>query len=67
MNNKTTRGGARKGAGRKLGSGAGRKVITSSINMLPEIWAKLDDLRAGLTRSAWIANQIKLTPQEPQP
>jgi hypothetical protein len=63
MNNKTTRGGARKGAGRKLGSGAGRKVITSSINLAPELWAKLDDLRGEITRSGWIANQIKSTPQ----
>ena len=54
-----TRGGAREGAGRKPGSGAGRTVTTSSINLPPELWDKLDALRGELTRSAWIATKIK--------
>ena len=56
---KPTRGGARKGAGRKPGSGTGRTVISSSITLLPELWAKLDAIRGDKTRSAWIAGKIK--------
>ena len=55
----TTRGGARKGAGRKPGVGTGRTVTTSSINLPPELWDRLDALRGELTRSAWIAAKIK--------
>jgi hypothetical protein len=55
----TTRGGARKGAGRKPGSGTGRTVKTSSINLPPELWVILDALRGEATRSAWIAAKIK--------
>jgi len=56
---KPTRGGSRKGAGRKPGSGKGRTVTTSSINLAPELWDRLDALRGQLTRSAWIAAKIK--------
>ena len=56
---KPTRGGARKGAGRPQGSGKGRTVKTSSINLPPELWAKLDALRGGQSRSAWIADRIR--------
>jgi hypothetical protein len=59
MKKKPTRGGAREGAGRKAGSGAGRKVITSSINLPPELWDKLDAIRGEATRSSWIATKIK--------
>jgi hypothetical protein len=52
-------GGKRKGAGRPLGSGKGRTVKTSSINLTPALWAKLDDLRGGISRSAWIAEKIQ--------
>jgi len=45
MKKKPIRGGARKGAGRKKGSGKGRKSISSSITMPPELWQKLDTLR----------------------
>jgi len=58
MKQKPTRGGARKGAGRKPGSGKGRTVTTSSINLTPELWAKLDALRGDSTRSAWISAKI---------
>jgi hypothetical protein len=54
-----TRGGTREGAGRKPGSGTGRTVTTSSINLTPEMWDMLDALRGELTRSAWIAAKIK--------
>lgn len=56
---KPSRGGKREGAGRKAGSGTGRTVTTSSINLPPELWDKLDALRGELTRSAWIAAKIK--------
>jgi hypothetical protein len=56
---KPTQGGKREGAGRKLGSGTGRKVTTSSINLPPALWDKLDALRGGSTRSGWIAAKIK--------
>jgi hypothetical protein len=54
-----TRGGKREGSGRKPGVGAGRTVTTSSINLPPELWDKLDTLRGDMTRSAWIAAKIK--------
>jgi hypothetical protein len=54
-----TQGGARKGAGRPPGTGKGRTVTTSSINLPPALWARLDALRGDLTRSAWIAGKIK--------
>jgi len=52
-------GGKRKGAGRPKGSGKGRTVKTSSINLPPALWDKLDEVRGGKTRSAWIADKIK--------
>lgn len=54
-----TRGGKREGSGRKPGVGTARKVTTSSINLPPELWDKLDSLRGDMTRSAWIAAKIK--------
>lgn len=56
MKPKPTRGGSREGAGRKP---TGRTVTTSSINLAPELWDKLDAIRGELTRSAWIAAKIK--------
>ena len=52
-------GGKRKGAGRPKGSGKGRTVKTSSINLTPALWAKLDAIRGNLSRSAWISEKIK--------
>jgi len=51
-------GGARKGAGRPKGSGKGRTVKTSSINLPPAVWDKLDAIRGGLSRSKYIAETI---------
>lgn len=53
-------GGKRVGAGRPKGSGKGRTVKTSSINLPPAVWDKLDVIRGDLSRSKWIAKQIKL-------
>ena len=51
-------GGARKGAGRPKGSGKGRTVKTSSINLPPAVWDKLDAIRGDISRSKWIAETI---------
>lgn len=53
------RGGKRDGAGRPLGSGLGRTVITSSISLPPELWEKLDALRGDLSRSAFLAEKLR--------
>lgn len=52
-------GGKRPGAGRKPGTGTGRKTVTASISMAPEVWHKADTLRGPQSRSAWIASKIK--------
>jgi hypothetical protein len=53
-----TRGGARKGAGRKTGSGTGRTAITRSVSMPPEKWDRLDDLRGEQSRGKFIAGRL---------
>lgn len=55
---KDPRGGARKGAGRKLGSGKGRTVVTASISMPPEKWEKLDSARGELSRGKYVASLL---------
>ena len=55
---KTTHGGKRQGAGRPKGSGKGRTVKTSSINLPPSVWEKLDELRGEQSRSKWIDQVI---------
>jgi hypothetical protein len=52
-------GGKRQNAGRKPGGGKGRTVKTSSINLPPALWEKLDVLRGDQTRSGWIADRIR--------
>tara|TARA_R110001592_G_scaffold7356_1_gene41264 strand:- start:1765 stop:1944 length:180 start_codon:yes stop_codon:yes gene_type:complete len=54
-------GGARKGAGRPKGSGKGRTVKTSSINLPPAVWDRLDALRGQDSRSKWITKMIRLS------
>jgi len=51
-------GGKRQGAGRPKGSGKGRTVKTSSINLPPAVWDKLDAIRGDVSRSKWIAEMI---------
>ncbi len=53
---KPTRGGKREGSGRKA---TGRKVVSSSINLLPEEWEKMDAVRGELSRSAWVSAKLK--------
>jgi len=53
------RGGKRKGAGRKPGSGEGRKAITRSVSMEPETWDKLDAMRGATSRGQWIAEKVR--------
>jgi len=53
---KASHGGKRIGSGRKP---TGRKVASSSINLLPERWEKLDLLRGEKSRSAWMDEKIK--------
>jgi len=62
---KPTRGGARKGAGRKPGKGKGRTVKTSSISLPPALWGKLDAIKGKRTRSGWIAEKIKHAKTKP--
>ena len=53
MKSETNRGGKREGAGRK----PGRKVVSRSVTMSPELWAKLDKITDN--RSQWIAERVK--------
>ena len=51
----TKHGGKRPGAGRK----PGRTVKTSSINLPPELWEKLDRMRGDESRGAFLAEKIR--------
>lgn len=51
-------GGARKGAGRKKGSVKGRTVVSKTIAMAPDSWAKLDRDRGPLTRGKYIESKL---------
>jgi hypothetical protein len=67
-----SRGGKRDGAGRPPGSGTGKTVEVRSVSMLPEAWAKLDQMRGTASRGIWISaavyqrfnasHQVGLTP-----
>jgi hypothetical protein len=46
------RGGKRPGSGRKP---TGKKTVTRSVSMPPEVWAALDAARGGHSRGRWIA------------
>jgi len=52
-------GGKRKGAGRPAGTGKGRTVVTRSVSMPPELWAKVDRLRGEQSRGKWLGEKIK--------
>jgi hypothetical protein len=58
MKQTKSHGGARKGAGRKRGSGKGRTAVTRSISMKLESWAKLDRARGAMSRGKYIASRI---------
>jgi len=59
MKKKTKHGGARKGAGRPVGSGTGRKAITKSVTMPQLEWALIDAQRGNKSRGAYIAHKTK--------
>mgnify|MGYP000200090907 FL=1 len=50
----TTHGGARKGAGRKSGSGKGRTYVPKTVAMSEESWDKLDRQRGDQSRGKYI-------------
>jgi hypothetical protein len=52
------RGGARKGAGRKVGSKAKKTRKTSTITIWPECWDKLDSI--GPSRGKAVEKLLKL-------
>lgn len=60
---KPTHGGPRKGAGRPKGkksaNAKGRTVITRSISMQPESWAKLDRQRGTMSRGKFIESMLQ--------
>ena len=53
---KETRGGARKGAGRKPKHGVA--VVTSSISMIPSAWTMLDSQRGDTSQGEWISGLL---------
>lgn len=55
-------GGKRPNAGRKPGSGAGRKTVSRSVSLTTEQWEKIDRLSGG-NRSRWIAQEIDKNPE----
>ncbi len=58
MKKTTTRGGARKGAGRKAGSGKGRTYVSKTVAMSKESWAKLDLQRGTQSRGKFIESLL---------
>jgi hypothetical protein len=58
MKPKPTHGGARKGAGRKKGSGKGRTSVSKSVTMPQPTWDRLDEARGDLSRGKYIAKKI---------
>ena len=50
----TTHGGARKGAGRKSGSGKGRTYVPKTVAMSEKSWDKLDRQRGDQSRGKYI-------------
>ena len=54
----TTHGGARKGAGRKTGSGKGRTYVPKTVAMSLESWDKLDRQRGDQSRGKYIESRL---------
>lgn len=61
-----SKGGSRKGAGRKPGSGKGRVAVTRSVSMPAESWEALDSARGEQSRGEWIASQLLRSPKKPR-
>jgi hypothetical protein len=57
-------GGARKGAGRKPGSGGKRNRISRSISLPLETWREIDRKRGKVNRSRWIESLADRTPTD---
>jgi hypothetical protein len=57
----TTHGGARKGAGRKSGSGKGRTYVPKTVAMSSESWDKLDRQRGDQSRGKYIESILPAT------
>jgi len=55
---KSTHGGRRKNAGRKVGSGKGRTVISKTVAMTAESWAILDAVRGTMSRGKFIQSRL---------
>ena len=58
MSKQTTHGGARKGAGRKTGSGKGRLYVSKTVAMSKESWANLDRQRGTMSRGKFIESLL---------
>jgi hypothetical protein len=56
MTKPTNHGGQRKGAGRKVGSGKGRTVISKTVAMTAESWARLDAVRGTMSRGKYLGS-----------
>jgi hypothetical protein len=57
-------GGARKGAGRKPGSGGKRNRISRSISLPLETWREIDRKRGKVNRSRWIESLAAMNPTD---
>ena len=56
---KTTHGGKREGAGNKRGPRKNEVAVSSSINLPPSLWDKLDKLKGTKSRSMYLREVIR--------
>lgn len=56
MKKNSNHGGQRKGAGRKAGSGKGRTVISKTVAMTADSWARLDAVRGAMSRGKYLGS-----------
>ncbi len=59
MKTNNTHGGKREGAGNKRGPRKKEVAISSSINLPPSLWGKLDKLRGTKSRSGYLREVIR--------
>ena len=52
-------GGKRKGAGNKRGARKNEVAVSSSINLPPSLWDKLDKLKGTKSRSMYLREEIR--------